>query len=146
MDPSHRSPSQPHLTKRIFTAYPRPQPPTIYTLIHITLIYYTCHTQTRHIRHKRGVTEVCYLLEVSWQMCHAWITHQTARRAPLTMLRRRSTHNEARMVEMRANPFWHVREPFWRLEHPFLNRDTRNERANRRTEHGEHPTYQIKHF
>ena len=40
------------------------------------------------------ITEVCYLLEVSWQMCHAWITHWTIARAILTMSRRRSTHNE----------------------------------------------------
>ena len=40
------------------------------------------------------VTEVCYLLEVSWQMCHAWITHWTVARAILTMSRRRSTRNE----------------------------------------------------
>ena len=33
------------------------------------------------------VTEVCYLLEVSWQMCHAWITHWTVTRDPLTMPR-----------------------------------------------------------
>ena len=39
-------------------------------------------------------TEVCYLLEVSWQMCHAWITHWTIARAILTMSRRRSTHDE----------------------------------------------------
>ena len=41
-----------------------------------------------------GITEVCYLLEVSWQMCHAWITHWTIARAILTMSRRRSTHDE----------------------------------------------------
>ena len=40
------------------------------------------------------ITEVCYLLEVSWQMCHAWITHWTVARAILTMSRRRSTHDE----------------------------------------------------
>ena len=40
------------------------------------------------------VTEVCYLLEVSWQMCHAWITHWTVARAVLTMSRRRSTRDE----------------------------------------------------
>ena len=34
------------------------------------------------------VTEVCYLLEVSWKMCHAWITHWTVARATLTMPRR----------------------------------------------------------
>ena len=40
------------------------------------------------------ITEVCYLLEVSWQMCHAWITHWTIARTILTMSRRRSTHDE----------------------------------------------------
>ena len=40
------------------------------------------------------LTEVCYLLEVSWEMCHAWITHWTVARAILTMSRRRSTHDE----------------------------------------------------
>ena len=40
------------------------------------------------------ITEVCYLLEVSWQMCHAWITHWTVARAVLTMSRRRSTRDE----------------------------------------------------
>ena len=41
-----------------------------------------------------NLTEVCYLLEVSWQMCHAWITHWTVARAVLTMSRRRSTRDE----------------------------------------------------
>ena len=50
----------------------------------------------------------------------------------------------ARTVEMRANPFWCAREPVWRLEHLYSNRDARDERANRRTEHGERSTYQIK--
>ena len=40
------------------------------------------------------LTEVCYLLEVSWQMCHAWITHWRIARTILTMSRRRSTHDE----------------------------------------------------
>ena len=40
------------------------------------------------------ITEVCYLLEVSWQVCHAWITHWTVARAVLTMSRRRSTRDE----------------------------------------------------
>ena len=40
------------------------------------------------------LTEVCYLLEVSWKMCHAWITHWTVARAILTMSRRRSTRDE----------------------------------------------------
>ena len=88
-------------------------------------------------------------------------------------LPRRCPDDEARAmnahtVEMCANPFWHAREPIWRLERPFLNRSTRDERpflnrgarderpflnhgacderVNRRTEHGEHPTYQIKYF
>ena len=50
----------------------------------------------------------------------------------------------ARMVEMRTNLSWRAREPVWRLEHPFLNPDARDERANRRTEHGKQPIYQIK--
>ena len=79
-------------------------------------------------------------------MCHAWITHWTVTRAPLTMPRRPSTRDEARTVKMHANPFWRIREPVWRLKRPFLNRDARNKRPNQRTEHGEHPTYQIKHF
>ena len=52
----------------------------------------------------------------------------------------------ARMVEMRANPFWHAREPVWRLDRPFLNRGAPDKHADRRTDHGERPTYQIKHF
>ena len=65
-------------------------------------------------------------------------------------LSRRCPDDEARAtnvrtVEMRANPFWRVREPIWCLERPFLNRDARDERANQRTEHGERPTYQIEH-
>ena len=51
----------------------------------------------------------------------------------------------ARTVEMRANLFWRARKPVWRLERPFLNCGVRDERTNRRTEHGERPTYQIKH-
>ena len=70
-------------------------------------------------------------------MCHSWITHWTVTRDPLKMLRR--TTNKLK-VEMRANPFWRVREPIWRLERPFLNHDACHERANRGTEHGEHPT------
>ena len=38
---------------------------------------------------------------------------------------------------------WRAREPIWRLGSPLLDRDARDERANRRTEHGEHPIYQI---
>ena len=41
-----------------------------------------------------ALTEVCQLMEVSWQMCHAWIAHWTVARATLTMSRRRSTHYE----------------------------------------------------
>ena len=48
------------------------------------------------------------------------------------------------MVEMRANLSWRAREPIWRLGSPLLDHDARDERANRRTEHGEHPIYQIK--
>ena len=96
------------------------------------------------------LTEVHYLLEVSWQMCHAWITHWMATRAPPTMPRRRCPDDEARAtnactVEMRANPFWHAPKPVWHLKRPFLNCGARDECANRRTEHDEHPTYQIKH-
>ena len=40
------------------------------------------------------VTQVCYLLEVSWQMCRARITHWTVARAILRMSRRRSTRDE----------------------------------------------------
>ena len=54
--------------------------------------------RTKHIDIRtsfvKELTEVCYLLEVSWQMCHAWITHWTVARAILTMSRRRSTHDE----------------------------------------------------
>ena len=65
-------------------------------------------------------------------------------------LPRRCPDDEARAtnahtVEMRVNPFWHSREPVWRLEYLFLNRGERDERMNRRTKHGERPTYQIKH-
>ena len=40
------------------------------------------------------LTEVCQLLEVSWQMCHAWIAHWTVASATLTMSRRRCTRDE----------------------------------------------------
>ena len=59
-------------------------------LIHIILIYYTCHTQTCHIHHKRGVTEVCHpstLLEVSWHMHHEWITYGMVDRTYLMVSR-----------------------------------------------------------
>ena len=46
------------------------------------------------IKWTEALTEVCYLLEVSWQMCHAWITNWTVARAILTMSRRRSTRDE----------------------------------------------------
>ena len=52
----------------------------------------------------------------------------------------------ARTVEMRENPFWRIHEHDWRLERPFLNRNACDERMNQRTEYGERPTYQIKHF
>ena len=59
-----------------------------------------CHAATQTV-----VTEVCYLLEVSWQMCHAWITYWTVTRAPLTMPRRRSMCDKC----MRGR---NTREPF----------------------------------
>ena len=50
----------------------------------------------KSIKDQKGLTEVCQLLEVSWQMYHAWITHWTVVRATLTMSRRpkhaRRTH------------------------------------------------------
>ena len=79
-------------------------------------------------------------------MCHAWITHWAVTRAPPPIPDDEARVTNARTVEMRANPFWCAREPVWRLERPFLNCDACNERANQRTEHGERPTYQIKHF
>ena len=96
-------------------------------------------------------------------MFHAWITHWAVARASLTMPRLHYTWSHllyatepymmdearatnTRMVKMRTNPFLHMHEPIWRLECPFLNHDVRDKRANRRTEHGERPTYQIKHF
>ena len=80
-------------------------------------------------------------------MCHAWITHWAVNRAPLTMPRRRSTRDARTHGRNAHEPFfWRIREPIWRLERPFSNCDARNERVDRRTEHGEHPTYQIKHF
>ena len=79
-------------------------------------------------------------------MCHAWITHWTATRAPRRCPDDEARATNARTVKMCANPFWRAREPIWRLERLFLNRGARDERANRRTEHGEHPTYQIKYF
>ena len=82
-------------------------------------------------------------------MCHAWITHWTVARTILTMSRRRCPDDEARatnarMIEMCANLSWRAREPVWRLERSFLNHDARDERANRRTEHGEQPIDQTK--
>ena len=63
-------------------------------------------------------------------MCHAWIAHRMDARAALTMSRRQSTRNE--------------RTHGWNARKPLLARDVRVERANRRTEHGERSTYQIK--
>ena len=79
-------------------------------------------------------------------MCHAWITHWTVTRVPPTIPRRRSTRDERTHGRNAREPFWRAREPVWRLERPFLNHGACNERANPRTEHGEHPTYQIKYF
>ena len=39
---------------------------------------------------------------------------------------------------------WRACEPVWRLERSFLNRDARDERANRRTKHGKQSIYQTK--
>ena len=61
-------------------------------------------------------------------MCHAWITHWTVTRAPLTMPDDEARVTNAHTVEMRANPFWRARKPIWRLEHPFLNWRTRRAR------------------
>ena len=48
----------------------------------------TCDDKSFHVGVKQVIAaEVCYLLEVSWQMCHAWITHWTVVRDPLTMSR-----------------------------------------------------------
>ena len=54
------------------------------------------------------LTEVCQLLEVSWQMCHAWIAHWTVARATLTMSRRR-THARS---ERARTPFGAHVSPF----------------------------------
>ena len=68
-------------------------------LSHLLLCTKTC-------RDERGVlTEVCYLLEVSWQMCHAWITHWTVTRAPLTIPRRRRTRDERTRGRNAREPF-----------------------------------------
>ena len=77
-------------------------------------------------------------------MCHAWITHWTVARAILTMSRRRSTHDERTHGRDARKLSWRAREPVWRLERSFLNRDTCDERMNRRTEHGEQSIYQTK--
>ena len=96
-------------------------------------------------------------------MCHAWITHGTVSRAYLTVSRLHYTWShllwaneshltdEARamnvhVIKNACKPIWHVCEPVWRLKRPFLNRDMRNKRANRRTEHGDRSTYQTEHF
>ena len=78
-------------------------------------------------------------------MCHAWIAHWTVARATLTMSRRRSTRDERMHGRNAREPFWRAREPAWRLKRPYSNHGARDERANQRTEHGERPTYQIKH-
>ena len=51
------------------------------------------------------LTEVCQLLEVSWQMCHAWIAHWTVSRATLAMSRRRSTRGERTQGRSAREPF-----------------------------------------
>ena len=57
------------------------------------------------------------------------------------------TTNHARRTHARprcARTSFGAREPVWRLKRPFLNHDARDERPNRRTEHGEQPIHQIK--
>ena len=79
-----------------------------------------------------SLTEVCQLLEVSWQMCHAWIAHWTVARATLTMSRPRSTHDGRTQGRKRARTFfWGAREPVWRLERPYSSRGARDECANK---------------
>ena len=63
-----------------------------------------------------------------------------------TVLDGRSTRSERTRGRNARKPFWRVREPIWHRECLFLNRNARDERANRRTEHGERPTDQIKYF
>ena len=78
-------------------------------------------------------------------MCHAWITHWTVARAVLTMSRRRSTRDERTHGRDAREPLLARTRAYLAPRGPLLDRDARDERANRRTEHGEHPIYQIKH-
>ena len=57
-------------------------------------VTYNMNKDDSDVDSNTDITEVCYLLEVSWQMCHAWVTHGTVERAILTMSRRRSTRDE----------------------------------------------------
>ena len=78
-------------------------------------------------------------------MCHAWITHWTVVWATLTMSRRRSTRDERTHGRERARtPFGAHVSPFGAPSAQIRIVTRVDERANRRTEHGEQPTYQIK--
>ena len=48
----------------------------------------------------------------------------------------RSMHNEHTCDQNVHKPVWCICEPIWHLKHLFLNRDTRDEGADQRTEHG----------
>ena len=61
--------------------------------LNLQVVCDACH-QFIDVSLQHPVTEVCQILEVSWQMCHAWIAHWTVARATLTMSRRRSTCDE----------------------------------------------------
>ena len=69
------------------------------------------------------LTEVCQLLEVSWQMCHAWIAHWTVARATLTMSRR-STRGERTHGQNVREPVL-ARAPFGAHVSPFGASSTR---------------------
>ena len=77
-----------------------------------------CHPQAQGWIHSQRknlgcVTKVCQLLEVSWQMCHAWIAHWTVTRATLTMSRRRTHGRRTHARSERARtPFGAHVSPF----------------------------------
>ena len=77
-------------------------------------------------------------------MCHAWITHWRVARAVLTMSRRRSTRDERTHGRDARKSLLARTRAYLAPREPAFGRDARGERANRRTEHGEHPIYQIK--
>ena len=55
-------------------------------------------------------------------------------------------HDEHMCDRNAREPVWRIREHVWRLECTFSNHDVRDECADRRTEHGDQPTYQTEHF